>query len=82
MTRNTTTGTPRETLELEPLEGEKKAVPAPAQPEGAAQFHANTRSGGERRQSVDRREMIRFEDDRRAKKDRRPRRTWESGKNL
>ena len=81
MNRDNTTGK-RPTLELEPLESDKKAAPAPMNPEGVATFHANTRSGGDRRKSTDRREVIRFEDDRRAKKDRRPRRTWESGKNL
>ena len=81
MIRDNTTGK-HQTLELEPLEGEKKSTPAPEKTEGAATFHANTRTGSDRRKSTDRREMIRFEDDRRAKKDRRPRRTWESGKNL
>lgn len=78
MIRDNTAGL---TLELEPLESEKNSA-APANAAGAATFHANTRCGRERRKRSDRREMIRFEDDRRAQKDRRPRRTWENGKNL
>lgn len=79
MSRN---NSPRQTLELEPMEDEKASKPVSGKAEKSSQFHANTRSGGDRRTGAERREMIRFEDDRRARKDRRPRRTWESGNNL
>lgn len=66
---------------LEPLEGEAAAKKDPGAPQGKAKFQANTRDGKDRRTTSERREQLRLQDDRR-KKDRRPRKTWESGKNL
>ena len=64
---------------LEPLD-DKPSVEAPLP--GKAKFTANTRGAGERRKSTERREEIRFQDDRRAGKDRRPKKGWDKGKNL
>ena len=64
---------------LEPL-GDKPGVAAPVP--GTAKFTPNTRSAGERRKSTERREAIRFQDDRRAGKDRRPKKGWDKDKNL
>ncbi len=49
---------------------------------GPSQFTANIRSKVERRQHEDRRAELRFQDNRRASKDRRPVKTWEKGHNL
>ena len=49
---------------------------------GKAKFTANSRSTDERRKGGDRREEIRFEESRRAGKDRRPRKSWAPDKNL
>jgi len=68
-----------DSLSLEPLAGETMtAAPVTMAP---AQFKANTRSKSDRREGADRRESLRFQNDRR-EKDRRPRKSWESGKNL
>ncbi len=63
---------------LEPLDGEA------ARPiEGKAKFTPNTRDKkGDRREVEDRRKELRFQENRRANKDRRPVKTWENGKNL
>jgi hypothetical protein len=63
---------------LEPVEGEA----ADASKTGPAKFCANTRGKAERRETEDRRTEIRFEDNRRKNKDRRPIKSWEKGKNL
>jgi hypothetical protein len=68
-------------LALEPIEGEAPAPAALAPVQGKAKFQVNTRDVSDRRTHTERREEIRFQDDRR-KKDRRPRKSWESGKNL
>jgi hypothetical protein len=62
---------------LEPVEGD-----AMQSPKGPAKFTANTRDKVERRQKEDRRTELRFQDNRRANKDRRPVKTWEKGHNL
>jgi hypothetical protein len=67
-------------LSLEPLEGEA-SPDAPAYT-GTAKFTANTRGKSDRRKVSERRDVIRFEEDRRSSPDRRPRKSWESGKNL
>lgn len=62
---------------LEPIDG----VTAPV--EGKAKFSANTRDKkGDRRETEDRRKELRFQENRRANKDRRPVKTWEKGHNL
>lgn len=66
---------PFDQLALEPLEGDLPAGPIT----GKAKFTANTRDGGDRRQTDDRREKLRYQADRRAKEDRRPaKRDWGS----
>lgn len=66
---------------LEPLnEAPTPTVEAPLA--GRAKFTANTRGKVERRNSTDRREAIRFQEDRRAGTDRRPRKGWDKGKIL
>jgi hypothetical protein len=52
--------------------------------EEKAAFHAETRSKKvtDRRINPDRRKVLRFEPDRRSGKDRRPRKSWEPGKNI
>ena len=68
-------------LSLVPLEDD--AAPTPAAPAtGRAKFHAQTRDGGDRRVQGERREQLRMTPDRRTDKDRRPRSSWERGKNL
>lgn len=64
---------------LEPLPNEATAS---AVAEGRAKFMVDSRSGKERRVLPDRRQVLRFEPDRRSGKDRRPRRSWEPGSNL
>jgi hypothetical protein len=65
-------------LSLEPMDtGPIKPVAS-----GKSEFHPNTRKKTERRVLADRREQIRFEADRRAGKDRRPKKSWEPGNNL
>lgn len=66
-------------LSLEPI-----ADPAAAGVPKPAPFHADTRHKvkTERRVTADRREVIRFQDDRRCGKDRRPKKSWEPGSNL
>ena len=49
---------------------------------GPFQFTANTRSKVDRRQHEDRRTELRFQDNRRASKDRRPVKIWEKAHNL
>ena len=58
---------PFSALSLEPLPGEVPEGPVT----GKAKFSANTRSGKERRQGADRRDRVRFQEDRR-KANRRP----------
>ena len=67
-------------LSLEPI----KEDVAPAVSGQPAPFHANTRSKTktERRVLADRRVEIRFQADRRAGKDRRPKKSWEPGSNI
>lgn len=67
-------------LALEPI----KEDIAPAVSGQPAAFHANTRSKTktERRVLADRRVEIRFQADRRAGKDRRPKKSWEPGSNI
>ena len=68
-----------EGLSLEPIEtAGTTSAPASKDP---AQFRVNTRGKSDRRKGAERRETLRFQDDRR-KTDRRPRKSWESGKNL
>jgi len=65
-------------LSLEPMDTE----PAPSALKGPL-FHAETRTKSkERRVTADRRVEIRFQDDRRSGKDRRPKKSWEPGSNL
>ena len=67
-------------LSLEPIEdGPLDIEVIPGEP---GKFHADTRSGRERRKVADRRMEIRFESDRRSGKDRRAKRSWEPGSNL
>lgn len=68
-------------LSLEPIV-EVEALKIALAP--AAQFHANTRSKTrvDRRVVADRRQDIRFESDRRSGKERRPKSSWEPGKNI
>lgn len=63
---------------LEPTDGAK--TPA----KGPSVFHPNTRSHvkSERRQKTERREILRFQDGRRTKADRRPKKGWDPDKNL
>jgi hypothetical protein len=70
---------PFDALALEPLD----AGPMPAAVDVAkAQFNVDTRNGRERRVQADRRQEYRLTPDRRSGKDRRPRRSWEPGRNL
>ncbi len=63
---------------LEPIDGPAaQTVTA-----GPSKFTANTREKIDRRQQEDRRVELRFQDNRRASKDRRPVKTWEKGHNL
>jgi hypothetical protein len=64
---------------LEPLEGE--AI-APGAPQAPVKFHCNTRSNTDRRVLADRRQMFRLEPDRRSGKSRRPKTSWEPGRNI
>ena len=68
-------------LSLEPIEEDSVLKIGPAAP---AKFHANSRSKTrvDRRVLADRREVIRFEKDRRSGKERRPKSSWEPGKNV
>lgn len=62
---------------LEPLDGPVLPI------EGKSKFTANTRDKkGDRREVEDRRRELRFQENRRANKDRRPVKTWEKGHNL
>lgn len=56
-----------ESLALEPIEEQ----PADAAPKGRAKFQIDTRGGGERRKTQERRSAIRFQEERRSGKDRR-----------
>jgi hypothetical protein len=62
---------------LEPLDDAVLKTPA-----GPAKFCANTRDKVDRRQAEDRRTELRFQENRRNSKDRRPVKTWEKGHNL
>jgi hypothetical protein len=62
---------------LEPLDAGVLQVSA-----GPAKFSANTRDKIDRRQAEDRRSELRFQENRRKAKDRRPVKTWEKGHNL
>jgi hypothetical protein len=67
-------------LSLEPIEiDEALKIEVPA-----AKFHADTRNKvkTDRRVTADRRQVLRFEADRRSGKERRPKKTWEPGKNI
>ncbi len=66
-------------LALEPMDDKGSAASAPGAP---VKFHADTRSGKERRLLADRRQEIRFQADRRSGLDRRPKKTWDPGSNL
>jgi hypothetical protein len=66
-------------LSLEPLDT-KPSIEAPLK--GKASFTANTRAKTGRRKGGERREQVRFQDDRRSGDDRRPEKDWEKGKNL
>lgn len=70
---------PFDQLALEPMDDKVTAASAPGAP---VKFHADTRSGKERRQLADRRQEIRFQAERRSGLDRRPIKTWEPGNNL
>lgn len=72
---------PMSAWSLEPQPGDTSAE-ANGPVKGRSNFHANTREGSDRRNQADRREMLRFQDDRRAGKDRRPRKSWTPGSNL
>ena len=63
---------------LEPIDGSA----AQAITKGPSQFTANIRAKVERRQHEDRRAELRFQDNRRASKDRRPVKIWEKAHNL
>jgi len=63
---------------LEPINGDAPQ----AVTKGPSKFTANTRDKLERRQHEDRRTELRFQDNRRTSKDRRPVKTWEKGHNL
>ncbi len=63
---------------LEPIDGSAAQTVS----KGPSQFTANTRDKVDRRQHEDRRTELRFQDNRRASKDRRPVNTWEKGHNL
>ena len=73
-------------LSLEPLPDANvlQYEPPKAPVAEKAAFHAETRSKKvtDRRINPDRRQVLRFEPDRRTGKDRRPRKSWEPGKNL
>lgn len=66
-------------LALEPMDDKVTVASAPGAP---VKFHADTRSGKDRRLVADRRQEIRFQADRRSGLDRRPKKTWEPGSNL
>ena len=65
------------------LEMALEPIDAPA-PDNAVAFkiHPNTRTKTDRRVTADRRVELRFEDDRRSGKNRRPKSSWEIGRNL
>lgn len=63
---------------LEPIDGDA----AQTVTKGPSKFTANSRDKVERRQQEDRRTELRFQDNRRTSKDRRPVKTWEKGHNL
>lgn len=66
---------------LEPIETDQALKIAPTEP---SKFHADTRHKvkTDRRVLADRRQVLRFEPDRRSGKERRPKKSWEPGKNL
>jgi len=66
---------------LEPIETDEVLKIAPAEP---TKFHADTRNKvkTDRRVVADRRQVLRFEPDRRSGKERRPKKGWEPGKNI
>jgi hypothetical protein len=68
-----------DSLSLEPLKDD--LATAASKTKAPAQFKVDTRKQSDRRKGGERRETLRFQEDRR-QKDRRPRKTWESGKNL
>lgn len=65
-------------LSLEPMHGGPLEVVAKA----PASFHPDTRSKHDRRVVADRRVELRFEPDRRSGKERRPKVSWDPGRNL
>ena len=64
---------------LEPTDDE-----APAATKGKSVFHPNTRNHvkSERRLEAERRVMLRYQEGRRTKADRRPKKSWDPDKNL
>ncbi len=70
---------PFDKLALEPMDDKVTATNTPGAP---VKFHADTRSGRDRRVVAERRQEIRFQADRRSGLDRRPKKTWEPGSNL
>ena len=72
-------------LSLEPLPDPNLLHYEPVKPAAdKANFHAETRAKQvtDRRVSSERRQTLRFEAERRSGTDRRPRKTWEPGKNI
>jgi hypothetical protein len=63
-------------LSLEPIDAPDAGYTGPIK------MHPNTRTKADRRQTVDRRVVLRFEGDRRSGKSRRPQSSWEAGRNL
>lgn len=75
-------------LALEPMHenatsGSSSSSPGAGSAPGVpAKFHADSRSGKERRLLADRRQELRFQAEHRSGLDRRPKKTWEPGSNL
>jgi len=67
---------PPQDLSIEPIDKQDKDK------KSAAQFKVDTRSGNDRRQSADRRNSIRFEEDRRKKKQRSTDDVWKDNSNI
>lgn len=71
-------------LSLEPIPDPNVLKYEPPKGPDKAKFQAESRSkkGADRRLGSERRQTLRFEADRRSGVDRRPRKTWEPGKNI
>ena len=67
-------------LSLEPIGDEALSI-APNQP-AKSQRNSRSKKVTDRRVNTERRAVIRFEDDRRSGKERRPKSSWEPGKNI